>query len=294
MNNFIANLSDIWIKLVSLIYSYDFIIDTIDILIVAFLVYKLIKFLRESRALHVVKGVILVLVAYFIIKTLDMQASTYLFEMLMSSFILVLVILFAPELRHALESVGRSRFSVLRMLGFNNRNTASQNRQRKAVLEICKACNEMSEKKIGALIVIEREIALNEVISTGVKIDADVSKELIGSIFFPNSPLHDGAVIIRDGRVCAAGCILPLTQNTNISSDLGTRHRASIGVSEQSDAVVVVVSEETGQVSVVNKGDLQRDVSDGVLIEYLTSYFAPSAQEQPKKLTFYRNKGEKK
>ena len=294
MNNFIANLSDIWIKLVSLIYSYDFIIDTIDILIVAFLVYKLIKFLRESRALHVVKGVILVLVAYFIIKTLDMQASTYLFEMLMSSFILVLVILFAPELRHALESVGRSLFSVLRMLGFNNRNTASQNRQRKAVLEICKACNEMSEKKIGALIVIEREIALNEVISTGVKIDADVSKELIGSIFFPNSPLHDGAVIIRDGRVCAAGCILPLTQNTNISSDLGTRHRASIGVSEQCDAVVVVVSEETGQVSVVNKGDLQRDVSDGVLIEYLTSYFAPSAQEQPKKLTFYRNKGEKK
>ena len=294
MNNFIANLSDIWIKLVSLIYSYDFIIDTIDILIVAFLVYKLIKFLRESRALHVVKGVILVLVAYFIIKTLDMQASTYLFEMLMSSFILVLVILFAPELRHALESVGRSRFSALRMLGFNNRNTASQNRQRKAVLEICKACNEMSEKKIGALIVIEREIALNEVISTGVKIDADVSKELIGSIFFPNSPLHDGAVIIRDGRVCAAGCILPLTQNTNISSDLGTRHRASIGVSEQSDAVVVVVSEETGQISVVNKGDLQRDVSDGVLIEYLTSYFAPSAQEQPKKLTFYRNKGEKK
>ncbi|MBP3328523.1 MAG: diadenylate cyclase CdaA [Clostridia bacterium] len=294
MNNFIANLSDIWIKLVSLIYSYDFIIDTIDILIVAFLVYKLIKFLRESRALHVVKGVILVLVAYFIIKTLDMQASTYLFEMLMSSFILVLVILFAPELRHALESVGRSRFSVLRMLGFNNRNTASQNRQRKAVLEICKACNEMSEKKIGALIVIEREIALNEVISTGVKIDADVSKELIGSIFFPNSPLHDGAVIIRDGRVCAAGCILPLTQNTNISSDLGTRHRASIGVSEQSDAVVVVVSEETGQISVVNKGNLQRDVSDGVLIEYLTSYFAPSAQEQPKKLTFYRNKGEKK
>ena len=294
MNNFVANLSDIWIKLVSLIYSYDFIIDTIDILLVAFIAYKLIKFMRESRALHVVKGIILVLVAYFIIKTLDMQASTYLFEMLMSSFILVLVILFAPELRHALESVGRSRFSVLRFLGFNNRNTVSQNRQKKAVLEFCKACNEMSEKKIGALIVIEREIILNEVASTGVKIDATVSKELIGSIFFPNSPLHDGAVIVRDGRVCAAGCILPLTQNTNISSDLGTRHRASIGVSEQSDAVVVVVSEETGQISVVNKGVLQRDVSDGVLIEYLTSHLAPSTQGQSKKLTFYRNKGEKK
>lgn len=294
MNNFITNLSDIWIKLVSLIYSYDFIIDTIDILIVAFLVYKLIKFLRESRALHVVKGVILVLVAYFIIKTLGMQASTYLFEMLMSSFILVLVILFAPELRHALESVGRSRFSVLRILGFDNRSTVTQNRQKKAVLEICKACNEMSEKKIGALIVIEREVALNEVVSTGVKIDAAVSKELIGSVFFPNSPLHDGAVIIRDGRVLAAGCILPLTQNTNISSELGTRHRASIGVSEQSDAVVVVVSEETGKVSVVNKGVMERDISDGVLIEYLTSYFNPSTSGQQKKLIFYRNKGDKK
>lgn len=294
MENFLANLLDTWNKLVALIYSYDFIIDTIDILLVAFIAYKLIKFMRESRALQVVKGIILVLVVYFIIKTLGMQASTYLFEMIMSSFILVLVILFAPELRHALESVGRSRFSVLRLLGFSNRNTVSQNRQKKAVLEICKACNDMSEKKIGALIVIEREVVLNEVVSTGVRLDAAVSKELIGSIFFPNSPLHDGAVIVRDGRVCAAGCILPLTQNTNISSDLGTRHRASIGVSEQSDAVVVVVSEETGQVSVVNKGVLERDVSDGVLIELLTSYFSSDVSKPPKRFNIIKNKEEKK
>ncbi|MBQ8783027.1 MAG: diadenylate cyclase CdaA [Clostridia bacterium] len=293
MDNFVTNLLDIWNKLVALIYSYDFIIDTIDILLVAFIAYKLIKFMRESRALHVVKGVILILVIYFIIKTLGMQASTYLFEMLMSSFILVLVILFAPELRHALESVGRSRVPILRMLGLSNRNTVSQNRQKKAVLEICKACNDMSEKKIGALIVLERDVALNEVVSTGVGLDAAVSKELIGSIFFPNSPLHDGAVIVRDGRVCAAGCILPLTQNTNISSDLGTRHRASIGVSEQSDAVVVVVSEETGQVSVVHKGVLERDVSDGVLIELLTSYFSSDASKPPKRFNIIKNKEEK-
>lgn len=294
MDNFVTNLLDIWNKLVALIYSYDFIIDTIDILLVAFIAYKLIKFMRESRALHVVKGIILILVAYFIIRTLGMQASTYLFEMLMSSFILVLVILFAPELRHALESVGRSRFSILRFLGFSNRNTVSQNRQKKAVLEICKACNEMSEKKIGALIVIERDITLSDIVSTGVNLDAAVSKELIGSIFFPNSPLHDGAVVIRDGRVCSAGCILPLTQNTNLSSDLGTRHRASIGVSEQSDAVVIVVSEETGQVSVVHKGVLERGVSDGVLIELLTSYFTADNVQPPKKFPFIKNKEEKK
>ncbi len=293
MDNFVANLLDIWNKLVALIYSYDFIIDTIDILLVAFIAYKLIKFMRESRALHVVKGIILILFAYFIIKTLGMQASTFLFEMIMSSFILVLVILFAPELRHALESVGRSRFSVLRLLGFTNRTTVSQSRQKKSALEICKACNDMSEKKIGALIVVERDIALNEIASTGVKLDAAVSKELLQSIFFPNSSLHDGAVIIRDGRVLAAGCILPLTKNTDISSELGTRHRASIGVSEQSDAVVVVVSEETGQISVVNKGILQRDVSDGVLIEFLTSFFDPETAQSRKKLTFYRNKGER-
>ncbi len=294
MNDFVTNLLDIWNKLVALIYSYDFIVDTIDILLVAFIAYKLIKFMRESRALHVVKGIMLILVAYFIINTLGMQASTYLFEMLMSSFILVLVILFAPELRHALESVGRSRFSVLRMLGFSNRATVSQNRQKKAVLEICKACNEMSEKKIGALIVIERDISINDVVSTGVAIDANVSKELVGSIFFPNSPLHDGAVVIREGRVCAAGCILPLTQNTNLSSELGTRHRAAIGVSEQCDAVVVVVSEETGKVSIASKGKLERDVSDGVLIEYLTSYLTSSDSQTQKKFNFYRKKEEKK
>ncbi len=281
MNDLITNVSDIWNKLLALFSSYDFIIDTIDILLVAFIVYKLIKFMRESRALHVLKGIVLVLAVYFVINILDMQASTYLFQMVMNNFILAMIILFTPELRHALESVGRSRFSVLRMLGFN-KNGVTNSRQKKAVAEIVKACNEMSEKKIGALIVIERDIALKDVVATGTKIDADISKEILGSIFFPNSPLHDGATIIRDGRICAAGCILPLSQNNNISTDLGTRHRASIGISEQSDAVVVVVSEETGQMSVVHKGRLERDVSDGVLLERLISFFVPSDDKSAK------------
>ncbi len=133
----------------------------------------------------------------------------------------------------------------------------------------------MSNKKIGALIVIERDVTLNDIVSSGTEVDAKVSKELVGSIFFPNSPLHDGAAVIRDGRVCAAGCILPLTQNNNISSELGTRHRASIGLSEQCDAVIVVVSEETGKISIAHKGKLEREISDGELLGRLTEYFAP-------------------
>ena len=283
MHDLIANISDIAGKVGALFSSYDFIIDTIDILLVAVLVYKLIKFMRESRALHIAKGIILILLAYFIINLLGMQASSYIFRMLMNNFIIILIILFAPELRHALESVGRSRFSVLRLLGFQHPG-AVQSRQKKAMLEINKACIEMSEKKIGALIVIERDFTLNDIVSTGTEVDANVTKELIGSLFFPNSPLHDGAVVIREGRVCAAGCILPLTHSTEISSDLGTRHRASIGLSEQCDAVVVVVSEETGQISIAHKGHLERNVSDGVLLERLMNFFAPVDIPSVKKL----------
>ena len=274
MNEFFGNLTDILSRLQALFSSYHFVIDTIDILLVTLLVYKIIKFLSESRALHVIKGIVLLLVAYFIINLLDMQASTYIFRMVMNNFIIIVIILFAPELRHALESMGRSRFSILRILGFNRTNAAyAQNKH--AMHEICKACIDMSNKKIGALIVIERDVTLNDIVSSGTEVDAKVSKELVGSIFFPNSPLHDGAAVIRDGRVCAAGCILPLTQNNNISSELGTRHRASIGLSEQCDAVIVVVSEETGKISIAHKGKLEREISDGELLGRLTEYFAP-------------------
>ena len=268
MHDLLANISDIAGKVGALFSSYDFIIDTIDILLVALLAYKLIKFMRESRALHIAKGIVLVLLAYFIINLLGMQASSYIFRMLMNNFIIILIILFAPELRHALESVGRSRFSIFRLLGFQHPG-AVQSRQKKAMLEINKACIEMSEKKIGALIVIERDFTLNDIVSTGTEVDANVTKELIGSLFFPNSPLHDGAVVIREGRVCAAGCILPLTHSTEISSDLGTRHRASIGLSEQCDAVVVVVSEETGRISIAYKARMESCTLDNFYDEFV-------------------------
>ena len=292
MNDLFVNLSDIWGKLIALFTSYNFIIDTLDILCVAFVLYKIIKFLKESRALHVLKGIVLVLVGYFVITLLGMQASSFMMKMVMNNFILILIVLFAPELRHALESVGRSRFSVLRMLGFNKSGTVLT-RQKRAMIEVCKACTDMSQKKIGALIVIERDFTLNDVVATGTTVDAKVTKELVGSIFFPNSPLHDGAMIIRESRICAAGCILPLTQNTSVSSELGTRHRASIGLSEQCDAVIIVVSEETGQISIAHKGNLERNISDGILLDRIMSYFTPISESKNKLIKIgFRKKGE--
>lgn len=284
MNDFFTNVSDILSRLGALFTSYNFIIDTIDILLVAFMIFEIIKFLRESRALHIIKGIVLLLVAYFVINILGMQASSYVFKLLMNNFIIILLVLFTPELRHALESVGRSRFSFLRIFGINQ-NGSSQQRNKKAMREICKACVDMAGKKIGAIIVIERDILVSDHVSVGTQIDAEVTQELLGSLFFPNSPLHDGAVIIRNGRILSAGCILPLTQNTELSSELGTRHRASLGLSEQCDAVVVIVSEERGQISIAHKGYLARDISEGELYEKLTEYFAPVDIIRNKKIT---------
>ena len=281
MSGLIDNISVIWDRLVALFSSYNIITDTLDIALVAFLVYSAIKMLKETRGIQILKGLVLVGVVYFVINLLGMQASTYLFKTLLGDFILVLIILFAPEIRHALETMGRSRFTFLNIFGAQQ-GDALYERKKKAVLEICKACNSMSEKKIGALIVFERDTMLGDVINTGTKVDASVSRELIGSLFYPNSPLHDGGVVIRDGRVCAAGCILPLTENNGLSSDLGTRHRASLGITEKSDAVVVVVSEETGAISIACGGELERGVSDGVLIERLLDYIIPDDSDKNK------------
>lgn len=281
MGALFSNISIMWDKLVALFSSYNIITDTLDIALVAFIIFSAIKMLKETRGIQIVKGLVLVGVLYFIINLLNMQASTYLFKTILGDFILVLIILFSPEIRHALETMGRSRLGFLNFFGAQQ-GDALYERKKKAIYEICKACNDMSEKKIGALIIFERETMLGDTIKTGTLVEAKVTKELIGSLFFPNSPLHDGGVIIRDGRVLSAGCILPLTQNDHISSELGTRHRASLGISEDSDAIAVVVSEETGAISIACEGNLERDVSDGVLIERLTGYLIPKTGEKEK------------
>ncbi len=281
MSGLFDNITLLFDRLIALFSSYNIIIDTLDIALVAFLIFSAIKMLKETRGIQIVKGLLLVGLVYFIINLLDMQASTYLFKTLLADFIIVLVILFSPEIRHALETMGRRNFAFLNFFGAQQ-GDAMYERKKAALLEICKACNEMSDSKTGALIVFERNTMLGDVIKTGTPVDAKVSRRLIESLFFPNSPLHDGGVVIRDGRVCAAGCILPLTENIVFSSQLGTRHRAALGMSEKSDAVVVVVSEETGMISIACEGNLERDVTDGVLIERLMSYILPKREDAAK------------
>lgn len=280
MKELAENMSLLFDRLLALIQSFT-IIDALDIALVAFLIFNAIKMLRQTRGIQIVKGLVLVGVVFAVISLLHMQASTFLFKTILGDFILVIIILFSPEIRHALESMGRSKLGFLNFFGAQQ-GDALYERKKRAILEICKACNDMSEKKIGALIVFERDTLLGDVAKTGTTVEARVSKELIGSLFFPNSALHDGAVLIRDGKVFAAGCILPLTDN-RISSELGTRHRASLGVTENSDAVAVVVSEETGQISVACAGQLERDVSDGILIERLMDYILPDTDDMVKK-----------
>jgi len=275
------NLISFWDKISAVFLSFR-VPDFLDICFVAFVLYNLFKLIRETRAVQLLKGLVLLGVLYFVITTLNMQASSYVFKKLFNDFILVLIILFQPEIRHALESVGRSKFTSLNMNLFGGKNDSERfdEQMQKAIVEISRAFADMSNKKIGAILVFERETLLGDVASTGTIVDASISQELIGNIFYPKSPLHDGAAIVRGDRLLAAGCILPLTQDNQLSSELGTRHRAGIGVTEQSDALVIIVSEETGAISFAYKGVLKRGITDSQLREELVRYLLSGNREK--------------
>ncbi len=262
----IENLVTFWGRLVTIFSAFRF-VDLLDILLVALVLYSLIKLIRDTRAFQLAKGFALLGLAYLLILTLKMQASAFIFQKLISDFIILIIILFQPEIRHALESVGGSDFSKINPFGSRGGDGAIKDIIKSSINEVSKACSDLSKSKTGAIIVFENKTLLGDVVATGTPIDATTSKELIGNIFFPLSPLHDGAVIIREGRISAAGCILPLTQNSELSRDLGTRHRAAIGISENSDAVIVVVSEETGRISIAHKGVLERNLSESIARE---------------------------
>ena len=234
--------------------------DVLDILLVAVIVYEIIKLLKETRAMQLMKGIVAILLFYFMTSILELKTISFLLKSVLQIGLLALLILFQPELRKALEHMGRSDFSSL--------NFFSQPTEMKDITKIKKtidifaeACGKLSKKKTGALIVFERKTKLGEIAKTGTIVDATPSVELIGNIFFVNTPLHDGAMIVRDGKIHAAGCFLPLSENYTISSELGTRHRAALGMSENSDAVVVVVSEETGLITVAQNGRLIRGLT---------------------------------
>ncbi len=245
--------------------------DFLDILLVAVLIYNAIKLIRETRTMQLIKGLAVLLLVYGLVSVLKMEASGYLFNALFRDVFLVLIVVFQPEIRHVIESMGRSRFRGIGTLHARSAKIRYNEETAETIEAVCRACAEMSDRKIGVLLVFEKQTPLGEIIETGTTIDAAISEELLGNVFYPKSPLHDGAAVIRDNRLYAAGCILPLTQNHGaVSSALGTRHRAAIGMSEQSDAAVVVVSEETGFISVAKEGKLRRDISAGELREALS------------------------
>ncbi len=269
-------------KITGALFSFNFTSDLLDILFVTFVIYEVIKLIRGSRTFQLIKGIILLVVVYVAINLLEMEASEYLFTVLFQNGLLILVVLFAPELRKILESFGRQSIRDISFFNFKNGVNYEQT-VTETINSFCKAAADMSETKTGALVVFEKDTSLQDISGTGTLLDARASAELFNGIFFKNSALHDGAVVVRDARIYSAGCILPLTQNTSLASELGTRHRAAIGLSEQSDATIVVVSEETGSVSIARNGVLTRDISNGELREILLDEFIVKNKKQEKK-----------
>ena len=241
-----------------------------------FIIYTLIKFIRDTKAEQLLKGAALLIFIYLVANIFHLTMLSALLKMFVEFGVLIILIIFQPEIRNGLEKLGRNKIS--KTFGFSTTDDEGELNmaKRKCINDVVAVSNSFSSKKIGALIVFEQQTKLGDIIDTGTVIDAASSVSLLGNIFFNKAPLHDGAVIIRDGRVYAAGCILPLTRkNRDVDVNLGTRHRAAIGMSEDSDAVVVVVSEETGAISLVHKGRLQKMRDSEELREYLQKLMLP-------------------
>ena len=246
--------------------------DALDVAIVTLLLYSAIKLVRETRAGQLIKGIILLVVLFLISSQFDLLMLNAILRAFLSSGIVIVVILFQPEIRKALEQVGHSKVakSLASAVGVKDKEEGKA-AARKAIEGVVDATQILQQLRMGALIVFERQTKLGEIVSTGTVVEAAPSAQLIANIFFNKAPLHDGGMIIREGQVYAAGCILPLTSNENVSAELGTRHRAALGMSENSDAVVVVVSEETGQISIAMAGKLTRNYNRVTLRELIGS-----------------------
>lgn len=233
----------------------------LDVAIVSFLVYRLMIFVKEIRAWSLLKGVLMIILVALLSSLLGLQVMTYLFNNIITFAALSLVVLFQPEIRKVLERLGTSEFTHF----FNSSTSDEVIKTTAMVEEIVKACQKMSGSYTGALIIIEKETRIGEFINTGVQMNADVSSELLENIFVPKTPLHDGAVIIRKDKIIAASCLLPLTDNPNLSTELGMRHRGGLGITEVSDCIAVIVSEESGKISYASNGGLVRNLNSDSL-----------------------------
>lgn len=255
----------------------------IDILILTFLMYQLLKIIRETRAGQLLKGVVWLIIIYLVCKTVGLKSITFLLENTLSVGLIAILIMFQPELRRALEKFGSTNMSKLNPFAFMNNEiiSTSADKWKYAIDVICASCEELSASTTGALFVLERTTKLDVQIKTGTIMDAKPTTQLFGNIFYPKTPLHDGAVIMRDGIIHAAACFLPKPEREEfIDKKLGSRHRAAIGMSENSDAIIIVVSEETGNISVAENGVLTRNFNSTTLKEYLSKKMLPELEPE--------------
>lgn len=278
LNKVFEAIASWWEWMVSIAMNFQF-KDAVDIIIVAFLIYGVVKLVRETRAGQLVKGLFLLVILFIISSYFNLvMVSRVLAYFFQFAFVAILIV-FQPEIRKALEQVGRNNVGQSIAAVVTGRDRSYDRAQiRKAINAVVDGVGILQQLKMGALIVFERKTKLGDIIETGTQINCEPSGQIVGNIFFNKAPLHDGAMIIRDGMIHAAGCILPLTKNTSVSAELGTRHRAALGVSEESDAVVVVVSEETRQISVAVNGVLARRFTRDTLRDVLEGYLIPQEE----------------
>lgn len=252
--------------------------DVLDIVIVTFIIYSLLSFIRETRAQQLLKGLTIIIVAYFAADFLKLHTISWILKGTFTIGIFALIVVFQPEIRRALEVMGRTHLT--------NRGKAAVDKEhaKHVVDEIVAAVDSFSKSRTGALIVFERETVLKDIDETGIVINADVSQELLGNLFYVGSPLHDGAVIIKGDKVIAAGCVLPLTENKELNKSLGTRHRAGIGITENSDCLTLIVSEETGVISAAENGKLERFLDKKSVEKILLDLYLSEDNGQPQTL----------
>ena len=261
----------VWIENVWRYLLLTRVTDLLDVALMAFLLYKLLTLLKTTSGANLLKGVLIFLGVLFLSSILHLNGISFILSRMLEWGVLALIILFQPEIRRVLEQVGSQRFQFLNL--FSRQDTVSE--LERTIAQTVLACTEMSHNRTGALIVFEQKMQLDDMVRSGTVLDASVSSELLKNIFFVKAPMHDGAVIIRHGRLLGAGCMLPLSKNVNLSRDLGMRHRAGIGMSENSDAVVIIVSEETGSISVAIGGMLRRHLMPETLENILRNELMP-------------------
>ncbi|MBQ3891069.1 MAG: diadenylate cyclase CdaA [Lachnospiraceae bacterium] len=264
--------------------------DFVEILVIAFLVYEIFLWIKNTKAYSLLKGIVVIVVFLLIAEFFEMSTILWIANKLFTIAATVIVVVFQPELRKALEQLGRKNF-LSSVISFENGSDINGRFSDKTIQEIMRACSEMAKVKTGALIVIEQNNSLNDVERTGITVDAVVSSQLLINIFEHNTPLHDGAVVVRGDRITAATCYLPLSDNLSLSKELGTRHRAGVGISEVTDSLTIIVSEETGRISIAYEGELIRNVDAETFRQKLE--MIQNKPETEKKRSFFKGKGGK-